>query len=65
MEKSYCTFGFGAIVRPDLVHYCKSVIHHTITIMIESMQGEATHACLAGLAMKKKKSGGEITLLHT
>ena len=51
MEVSYCTFGFGTIIRRDYAH------------MIQSTKVKKTQASLADLAMKKSR--GTKTLLHS
>ena len=69
MEVSYCTFGFGAIIRRDLRTLSlprDSPRDNQFACVIRDHAGKATHALrnyLAGLATKK--SGGTITHLYT
>ena len=62
MEVSYCSFGFGEIIRGDLCTLSHDD-HFAYVILSLRQTGKATHAWLAGLAMKK--SGHTIIHYHT
>ena len=69
MEVSYCTFGFGAIIRRDLLTLSflpDSPRNNLYACVISVLVGKVAHAkrnYLTGLATKK--FGGTITHLHT